>query len=107
MTLLYLQLHNFLSTQDFAELFPSYEEGDIYDKKSGWRKLGEWFYPDVAEYDEDRSTHSLSWQVRNAPHSHMKIQNISSLPRYIFTILIQLKSSRYLFFFFFAVLFWG
>jgi hypothetical protein len=44
--------------QDFAELFPSYEDGDIYNKKSGWRKLGEWFFPEVEEMDGD-----LGWQI--------------------------------------------
>ncbi|KAL3936672.1 MAG: hypothetical protein SGARI_002453 [Bacillariaceae sp.] len=44
--------------EDFAELFPSYKDGNIYDNKSGWRKLGEWFYPEIDELDGE-----LGWQV--------------------------------------------
>jgi hypothetical protein len=59
-------------------LFPSYEEGDVYDKKSGWRKLGEWFYPEVIEFDDD-----VAWQVRS-PFWKDKLFYSHNNPEFIF-----------------------
>jgi hypothetical protein len=30
----------------------------VYDKKSGWRKMGEWFHPELMDHD-----HDIAWQV--------------------------------------------